>query len=594
MKRSGKMILLLLVAVALCGGYLAVQNLSQKETVAAEDVQISLLNAEADDVTGLSWETDGAAVTLKKQDGVWRMDGDDAFPVDQDAAQKLAQSVANLTANRRLSGVETLSDYGLEQPTFAVTVTLADGDWHLISQGALNALSGDAYVQVSGSEDVYIVSDAPADAFDLGREDLLAMESLPEIADAMQLELSTPERAQTLRYRAAGTDSYEDAETGRLMDADAVASFIDALNAINWTGCVSYSAGDAERTRFGLDEPTAEVRVRYAADADDGDAAENGDAAAASDDATASDDGAADTGEFVLLLGGTSSDDGSVYAATSADSAMIYTISSADAQAIYDAIDGGLESNRVFFADWDAATAVRVTAGGMQLTIARGAAEPAEADGADATAEPKANGVAATATAAASDAEATAGSENDEAEEPAATATAAASGATATAGSKNDEGEEPAATATAAASDAAATTGSEAEAEANGADALTEAEATGEADETDATAAEADATADSEATAAAEPSAWRVNGQPVDEELWSRLTDALDALESAEAETTQTGDAILTIEIDQDGGATQRAVFLDGVDSYAIQSEPRAVDAARIDEILRILRHLAK
>ena len=549
MKRSGKMILLLLVAVALCGGYLAVQHLSQKEIVAAEDVQISLLNAEADDVTGLSWETDGAAVTLKKQDGVWRMDGDDAFPVDQDAAQKLAQSVANLTANRRLSGVETLSDYGLEQPTFAVTVTLADGDWHLISQGALNALSGDAYVQVSGSEDVYIVSDAPADAFDLGREDLLAMESLPEIADAMQLELSTPERAQTLRYRAAGTDSYEDAETGRLMDADAVASFIDTLNAINWTGCVSYSAGDAERTRFGLDEPTAEVRVRYAADADDGDAAENGDAAAASDDATASDDGAADTGEFVLLLGGTSSDDGSVYAASSADSAMIYTISSADAQAIYDAIDGGLESNRVFFADWDAATAVRVTAGDMQLTIARSAAEPAEDDEAEATAEP---------------------------EEPAATATAAASGATATAGS-------------------------EAEAETTGADALTEAEATadepeatGEADEAEATADEADTTADSEATAAAEPSEWRVNGQPVDEALWSRLTDALDALESADSEADRTGDAIATIEIDQDGGATQRAVFLDGVDSYAIQSEPRAVDAARIDEILRILRHLAK
>lgn len=461
MKRSGKMILLLLVAVALCGGYLAVQHFSQKETVEAEDVQISLLNAEADDVTGLSWETDGEAVTLKKQDGLWRLDGDDAFPVDQDAAQQLANSVANLTANRRLTGVETLSDYGLEQPTFAVTVTLADGDWHLISQGSINALSGDAYVQVSGDSDVYITSDAPADAFDLGREDLLAMEPLPEIADVMQLDLSTPERTQTLRYVASGADSFEDAETGRPMDGDEISTFIDTLNAIAWTGCVSYDAGDDARTQFGLDEPTAQVRVRYttetASDADDGETT-------------------VEEGEYTLLLGGASSDDGSVYAATSADSSMIYTISSADAQAIYDAIDGGLESNRVFFADWDDVTTVRASAGDMQLTITR--AEP--------------------------------------------TAT------------------------------------------------------------------------DTPETAAASDSGWQVNGQTVDEALWNRLTDALDALESAAAEADGAGDAILTIGIDQADGTTQRVTFLDGLDSDPIQGEARTVDAAKIDEILRILRHLTK
>ena len=474
MKRSGKMILLLLVAVALCGGYLAVQHFSQKETVEAEDVQISLLNAEADDVTGLAWETDGEAVTLKKQDGLWRLDGDDAFPVDQDAAQQLANSVANLTANRRLTGVETLSDYGLEQPTFAVTVTLADGDWHLISQGSINALSGDAYVQVSGDSDVYITSDAPADAFDLGREDLLAMEPLPEIADAMQLDLSTPERTQTLRYVASGADSFEDAETGRPMDADAISTFVDTLNAIAWTGCVSYDAGDDARTQFGLDEPTAQVRVRYttetASDADDGETT-------------------VEEGEYTLLLGGASSDDGSVYAATSADSPMIYTISSADAQAIYDAIDGGLESNRVFFADWDDVTTVRATAGDMQLTITR--AEPTATD-------------------------------------------------------------------------------------------------------TPETADDPETAAEPEEAAAASDSGWQVNGQTVDEALWNRLTDALDALESAEADADGAGDAILTIGIEQADGTTQRVTFLDGLDSYAIQGEPRTVDAAKTDEILRILRHLTK
>ena len=80
----------------------------------------------------------------------------------------------------------------------------------------------------------------------------------------------------------------------------------------------------------------------------------------------------------------------------------------------------------------------------------------------------------------------------------------------------------------------------------------------------------------------------------MDEALWNRLTDAMDALESAEADADGAGDAILTIGIEQADGTTQRVTFLDGLDSYAIQGEPRTVDAAKTDEILRILRHLTK
>ncbi|MDO4357698.1 MAG: DUF4340 domain-containing protein, partial [Clostridia bacterium] len=371
MKRSGKMILLLLVAVALCGGYLAVQNLAQKEVVEAEDVQIKLLTAEADEVTGMSWALDGETVSLEKADGQWVLDGEPDFPVNQEAAQKLAQAVADLTANRQLTGVETLSDYGLEEPTFAVTVTMADGEWRLISQGERNALSGDAYVQISGDESVYIVSDAPADAFDVTRSDLLAMETLPEIGDVMRIELTSPERALSLRYRSAGSGNYVDEATDRAMDDDAVEALIETLKSIEWTGCVSYAASDEERMQFGLDEPTAQVKVSFSTEQESGE-----------------DDGETvlESGEYSLLLGGTSSDGGSVYAAAAADSGMVYTVSSEDAQKIYDALDGGLESARVFSVDWDDVAQIRVSVGDSQLLIERGAQDEAQPE---ATEEPE-------------------------------------------------------------------------------------------------------------------------------------------------------------------------------------------------------------
>lgn len=465
MKRSGKMILLLLVAVALCGGYLAVQNLAQKEVVEAEDVQIKLLAAEADEVTGMSWALDGETVSLEKADGQWVLDGEPDFPVNQEAAQKLAQAVADLTANRQLTGVETLSDYGLEEPTFAVTVTMADGEWRLISQGERNALSGDAYVQISGDESVYIVSDAPADAFDVTRSDLLAMETLPEIGDVMRIELTSPERALSLRYRSAGSGNYVDEATDRAMDDDAVEALIETLKSIEWTGCISYAASDEERMQFGLDEPTAQVKVSFSTEQESGE-----------------DDGETvlESGEYSLLLGGTSSDGGSVYAAAAADSGMVYTVSSEDAQKIYDALDGGLESARVFSVDWDDVAQIRVSVGDSQLLIERGAQDEAQPE---ATEEPEA----------------------------------------------------------------------------------TEAQ-----------------------------SEWQIGGQSVDAELWTRFTEAIDALEGAATEVEGAGDALLSVEIELSDGAVQSAEFLDtDADAYAIRGEAKSVEAAKIDEILRILRHLA-
>ncbi|MDO4355522.1 MAG: hypothetical protein Q4E13_03290, partial [Clostridia bacterium] len=89
-------------------------------------------------------------------------------------------------------------------------------------------------------------------------------------------------------------------------------------------------------------------------------------------------------------------------------------------------------------------------------------------------------------------------------------------------------------------------------------------------------------------------SEWQIGGQSVDAELWTRFTEAIDALEGAATEAEGAGDELLSVEIELSDGAVQSAEFLDtDADAYAIRGEAKSVEAAKIDEILRILRHLA-
>lgn len=331
MKRSTKMILLLMVVAALACSYLAVQNFSQKETVEAADVEYPLLSGA--EVTAISWASGDENISLEQQDGAWTMADDAAFPVDQEKAADMAADIGSLTARRQLTGVESLADYGLDAPLFSVTVSLADGTAATIEQGGDNSLSGQTYVRVSGDDSVYLVDDAPAEILDAARDDLLAMESVPEIGDIMTIELSSHETVRKIRYESG--DNYVDPDTGKAMDAEAVSTFIDMLTGIQWTGVASYTATAEDKANWLLDDPVAKVVV-------------------SSTITEELEDGGVDIQvvEYTLIIGNVTEDNENVYAMIDADSSMVYTLANADAEAVYDALQGSLESAQVIAVDW--------------------------------------------------------------------------------------------------------------------------------------------------------------------------------------------------------------------------------------------------
>lgn len=349
MKRSTKMVLLLMVTVALCCGYLAVQNFSQKESVETADTDYPLLNGQA--VTAMTWFNGEEFCTLETAGDIWTLAGNADFPVEQDMAQDMADGLEALTADRQLTGVESLSDYGLEEPVFTVTVALADGSEVTISQGNENSLAEQVYVQISGDDTVYMVDDAPADIFDLSMDDLMAVEELGEVADISVIVLKTPTTEHTFRREDGETARYIEAETGKLLDTELVETFASDAAAIQWSGVVSYSATDEELVAYGLDDPVTSLYITSVEETEDADG-----------------EPVITTHEFSLLLGGFTSDSSGVYAMIDGGR-MIYTIAEADANPIFEALQGSLESDQALAVNWDELTEMTLMMGGDTVTV---------------------------------------------------------------------------------------------------------------------------------------------------------------------------------------------------------------------------------
>ena len=94
MKRGKKMLLLLLALVLCAGGYYGMQVASeQSATVAEETGSFALDEHSADQLSGLAWTTGEETFAFTLADGAWTVDGNPAFPLNQEDVQNMADGL---------------------------------------------------------------------------------------------------------------------------------------------------------------------------------------------------------------------------------------------------------------------------------------------------------------------------------------------------------------------------------------------------------------------------------------------------------------------------------------------------------------------
>ena len=129
MKKTGKMIVCLIVLIVLLGVLILVTRMNQEETDQTEETDtIEVTNTEADTVTAVSFQINGQDVSFTKTDDTWTYDQDTAFPLSQTSIENIVSQVSSLSAEQVLEDdTLNLADYGLDQPTNVVTYTDENG-----------------------------------------------------------------------------------------------------------------------------------------------------------------------------------------------------------------------------------------------------------------------------------------------------------------------------------------------------------------------------------------------------------------------------------------------------------------------------------
>lgn len=271
MKRYKRLYVVLAVLLAACIATFALSRYkAQKEQIQTSGETI--LSISADEVESLSWDYDGQTLSFHR-DGTWSYDDDAAFPVDAEQMDLLLEPFAAFGAAFIIEDVDDLGQYGLDNPVCTIRIT-AGGETQTIQLGDYSKMDAQRYVSI-GDGNVYLAAHDPLDEFDVTLDELIDQDDIPAFGQVSELRLSGAEN-YAVSYQEDGGNTYREDDvyfTERdgeqvPLDPDRVEDYLQAIQSLSLTDCVTYSANDDDLQACGLDSPELIIEVAY--DGEDG------------------------------------------------------------------------------------------------------------------------------------------------------------------------------------------------------------------------------------------------------------------------------------------------------------------------------------
>ena len=254
------MILMLCALAVLIGGYFAVQQLNQHESVSETAGTFDLTAKKAEDLMGLSWEKDETTYTFKYVDGVWETTDTPAWPVDQEVLQDLAEQLVTLQATRKLEDVTSLADYGLETPEITVTAVWQDGSGTAYSMGDATPFADGYYLKLSAQEGtIFTIATSLSSLFDKNQKDMVAMEEIPSVTGVNHLMVgSSLDVTRKTESTTVDPEQYwYDTGTDEPLDGSQIETLVSKAQAIAWEDLVTAMATEEELDSWELDDASA-------------------------------------------------------------------------------------------------------------------------------------------------------------------------------------------------------------------------------------------------------------------------------------------------------------------------------------------------
>ncbi len=343
MRNKRKWIPMVLMAVllgALIICYILIKSYNEKQEgqqeSEAESIQIASVTA--DEVSGLSVEWDENKLSFTKEEDTWHYDGDKDFPVNQEAMENLIGKFENVNAVRELEDPQGLEEYGLEECSEVIALTMQDGTTRTFYVGNKNAITSDYYIYVDSPEKIYTTDTGIISGCQFKLYDMAQTSTFPAISESSVEQVKVLQGSSSLllkrddgdedtwKYQMSG-EKEEDA------DGTAVSALISQVGSLAYNGYLDYNCQDM--TQYGLEKPAASITIDYT----ENEAAES-DTEAASESGTEA-DSEAETEikkvprQVVLYIGG--QDESGNYYVKISDSNEVHTMSESMVKAWLDA-----------------------------------------------------------------------------------------------------------------------------------------------------------------------------------------------------------------------------------------------------------------
>lgn len=168
-----------LLVVALLG-YLALKNYSMKseedseKAEATETVYLPQINQ--DDIAAFSYQVDGEYLTFSKIDDQWICSEHKDYDLDEGLVDDIAAVFTDVEATCTVEEPMEMAEYGLDTPAMNISVTTNEGETTTFLIGNKNDITGDYYVMLSDSDDLYMVSSSFTSKFNSTIDSLVAEE----------------------------------------------------------------------------------------------------------------------------------------------------------------------------------------------------------------------------------------------------------------------------------------------------------------------------------------------------------------------------------------------------------------------------------
>ena len=382
-KKWAKPMILLCIFLILVILYLALRSKNQQEEE-AENAGIPILEMDSDSVTEVSFQINGEQVQFAKEEDTWVNANQSDFPVNQDKLIDLVADLTDTEADRVLSDVENLSEYGLEEPANTIVLKNADGEEKKLLVGSQNQGTGSYYLCLGANTSTVYVTDTdvsgnlPSNIMELAQSD-----SYPEISstNVLEMRVDKSEGSYDLVKNEETTDWEVTGEDGTVYSAEyqTARSLASTLSDISYASLVDYNAEDM--SLYGLNNPAASVYVKYEEEVEQ----EESDSSSSSSDSSAVSSSSSEeepemVEKEVTLYIGNQDTDGNYYVRLDGSS-QVNTVSA-------DTISTILDSDSISY--WDTSIgyeyvknmkSIQVTYQGEMKTIERTAEETEDEEG---------------------------------------------------------------------------------------------------------------------------------------------------------------------------------------------------------------------